>query len=405
MNNNIFCKKIVFHTNKRSQIQSDMAENSRPNDIITLDVGGTIFTTTKSTINKYKEDMLSKAINKGSTFFDRDPTIFSYILNYYRSGVLDFPKSIPRSLINAELDFWGIDELAECPSQYKEENIEFAVQFCDWFLSFETDNMMFMDDFTNSDLIIQLPTFLFPGWCDIKLNLSEPDPEDDYPRIGYYILRMAMNLGLVAFPSELEMKAKSLKQKGECVLPSDFYKDFVGCPVVVNFDKVKEYQEIFRNEDPPKEFEGYKFDLNEYEKREYPTENLFEIFYGPSHLLSEEDLNNMVVRYDVLKVLRTIYRFVYFKIKYNHKMIHNTEVLNCISKILYRRGWKFSWKKISYMCSNDFEYCKWSFIVLFQKKGFDHKFSTLCAKCMRYDIDKPCGNMTDELLTFNLVKL
>eukprot|EP01126_Amoeba_proteus_P035474 TRINITY_DN3580_c0_g1_i5.p1 TRINITY_DN3580_c0_g1~~TRINITY_DN3580_c0_g1_i5.p1 ORF type:complete len:243 (+),score=49.46 TRINITY_DN3580_c0_g1_i5:756-1484(+) len=57
---------------------------------VTLNVGGTIFETTRATLSgkeiSDKESVLAKLNDQKSFFFDRDPTHFRYILNYLRLG-------------------------------------------------------------------------------------------------------------------------------------------------------------------------------------------------------------------------------------------------------------------------------------------------------------------------------
>ncbi|XP_076826480.1 potassium voltage-gated channel subfamily C member 3b isoform X2 [Brachyhypopomus gauderio] len=43
-------------------------------------------------------------------FFDRHPAVFSFILNYYRTGKLHCPNDVCGPLFEEELAFWGIDE-------------------------------------------------------------------------------------------------------------------------------------------------------------------------------------------------------------------------------------------------------------------------------------------------------
>ena len=47
---------------------------------------------------------------KTEFFFDRDPTHFNLILNYYRIGKLHYNKSICPNTFKEELDYWDLDE-------------------------------------------------------------------------------------------------------------------------------------------------------------------------------------------------------------------------------------------------------------------------------------------------------
>lgn len=67
---------------------------------ITLNVGGTRYTTSLATLSRYPDSVLSKMFegafslkpeNDGSYFIDRDGQTFRFILNYLRDGVLFLP--------------------------------------------------------------------------------------------------------------------------------------------------------------------------------------------------------------------------------------------------------------------------------------------------------------------------
>ncbi|KAE8623547.1 hypothetical protein XENTR_v10005648 [Xenopus tropicalis] len=89
---------------------------------ITINVGGTRHETYKSTLRTLPGTRLAwladpdTASNSESDsqrtefFFDRHPGIFSYVLNYYRTGKLHCPADICGPLFEEELAFWGIDE-------------------------------------------------------------------------------------------------------------------------------------------------------------------------------------------------------------------------------------------------------------------------------------------------------
>ncbi|KAI9000285.1 BTB/POZ protein [Gaertneriomyces semiglobifer] len=65
-------------------------------DLVTFNVGGKLFTTSRSNINLYPESLLANLIAQISTgdpkqeiFIDRDPETFAVILQYLRTGVVD----------------------------------------------------------------------------------------------------------------------------------------------------------------------------------------------------------------------------------------------------------------------------------------------------------------------------
>ena len=43
-------------------------------------------------------------------FFDRNPTCFAAIVNYFRTGQLHYPTNVCGPVFQCELKFWGIDE-------------------------------------------------------------------------------------------------------------------------------------------------------------------------------------------------------------------------------------------------------------------------------------------------------
>ena len=93
-------------------------------EVITLNVGGAIYTTTLSTLTRYPESMLGAMFNgqyiptkmdkQGHYFIDRDGSMFKYILQYLRSGELCLPTDFnDLELLRAEVDYFQIPGLVD----------------------------------------------------------------------------------------------------------------------------------------------------------------------------------------------------------------------------------------------------------------------------------------------------
>ena len=75
------------------------------NEVLTLNVGGVIYTTTRSTLLKYPDSMLGAMFNgrhvptgydnQGNYFIDRDGYMFRHVLNFLRSGEFDSLRVLP----------------------------------------------------------------------------------------------------------------------------------------------------------------------------------------------------------------------------------------------------------------------------------------------------------------------
>nr|XP_022345974.1 potassium voltage-gated channel protein Shaw-like isoform X2 [Crassostrea virginica] len=87
-------------------------------DTVILNVGGQIFETYKNTLTRLKSCKLARESelrryyreSKGDYFFDRDPQLFSVVLNYLRTNELHLPTYLCGPAVQREFDYWGIDE-------------------------------------------------------------------------------------------------------------------------------------------------------------------------------------------------------------------------------------------------------------------------------------------------------
>lgn len=105
--------------------------------VVSLNVGGARHQVVISTLQKYPETMLAKLINPansalavksddGSYFFDRNPTLFPFVLDFYRTGRIVFPTIISQEDFLLELQFWGIDAIAETKLKTPQEIIDYG---------------------------------------------------------------------------------------------------------------------------------------------------------------------------------------------------------------------------------------------------------------------------------------
>ena len=95
-------------------------------DIILLDVGGTLFSTCRSTLTRYGSPffaslLLNAPTGNGSYFIDRDPKIFGLILEALRNpALLIHPdSSLMYKRLLSELDFYGLPSTLVSPAESK----------------------------------------------------------------------------------------------------------------------------------------------------------------------------------------------------------------------------------------------------------------------------------------------
>lgn len=106
---------------QRSQTSSSPPQTAKRKDRISINVGGIRHETYRSTLKNIPDTRLSWLADAspgsvdydadmGEYFFDRHPSVFSNVLNYYRTGYLHCPLDVCGPLFEDELNFWGIDD-------------------------------------------------------------------------------------------------------------------------------------------------------------------------------------------------------------------------------------------------------------------------------------------------------
>lgn len=98
-------------------------EGNTSNNIIKLNVGGSIFTTSKKLLTgKFFESLFqsggekdengvwhrSSFLNFQIIFIDKDPEVFRVLLNYLRSGVFAVPKGVSSQLVEKDAGYYCI---------------------------------------------------------------------------------------------------------------------------------------------------------------------------------------------------------------------------------------------------------------------------------------------------------
>uniref|UniRef100_A0A8C8SK77 Potassium channel regulator n=1 Tax=Pelusios castaneus TaxID=367368 RepID=A0A8C8SK77_9SAUR len=96
-------------------------------EVAILNVGGLMFTTRASTLQRFPESRLARMVNgndhefrlvNGQIFVDRDGGLFSYILDFLRTLQLSLPTDFSDyQRLQREADFYELDSLADLLSQ------------------------------------------------------------------------------------------------------------------------------------------------------------------------------------------------------------------------------------------------------------------------------------------------
>jgi len=93
------------------------------NDILSLNVGGRIFLTARSTLISEPDSMLANMFDPnaelepsqmvdGAFFIDADPEKFGILLNYLRNKIVDIPPNISKHCVLESANYFGLKQLA-----------------------------------------------------------------------------------------------------------------------------------------------------------------------------------------------------------------------------------------------------------------------------------------------------
>lgn len=100
-------------------------------DVVVLNVGGALYTTTKSTLCRFSDSMLGAMFSGGMStttdtnghyFIDRDGEVFRHVLNFLRSTRLSLPVDFNElDLLSTEADFYQIQPLISAIQKVKDQ--------------------------------------------------------------------------------------------------------------------------------------------------------------------------------------------------------------------------------------------------------------------------------------------
>ncbi|XP_069101853.1 potassium voltage-gated channel protein Shaw-like [Argopecten irradians] len=117
--------------------------NNAMTDQVHFNIGGTKFSTTWSTLQKVPNSRLARLQDDAKDtqqeqrefFFDRNPTVFGCVLDFYRTGVLHLPETVCGRQIREELGFWEISVglVSSCCWRvlYKDDSVDKTMAFLD----------------------------------------------------------------------------------------------------------------------------------------------------------------------------------------------------------------------------------------------------------------------------------
>ncbi|KAL3877229.1 hypothetical protein ACJMK2_034965 [Sinanodonta woodiana] len=116
------CGDDVEMCTNESSVHVNSDSKSRKSDWIRLNVGGTVFMTTRTTLCKDHKSFLYRLIQddpdlntdkdeNGAYLIDRDPSYFGPVLNYLRHGKLVINKDLAEEGVLEEAEFYNITNL------------------------------------------------------------------------------------------------------------------------------------------------------------------------------------------------------------------------------------------------------------------------------------------------------
>ncbi|CAG5130328.1 unnamed protein product [Candidula unifasciata] len=118
----MFFKEMALNNNHGNGTINNDFTNGRKSEWVRLNVGGTTFLTTRTTLSRDQKSFLYRLVQEasdlntdkdtdGAFLIDRDPTYFGPVLNFLRHGKLVMNKDLAEEGVLEEAEFYNIPDL------------------------------------------------------------------------------------------------------------------------------------------------------------------------------------------------------------------------------------------------------------------------------------------------------
>lgn len=177
----------------------DSEKQTKREEPVTLNIGGISVQMLVSTFRNLPDSMLAKMFNSDLLipqevyFFDRTYCYVEPILDYYRTGILEYPSTLSNSKMKAELAYWGISSPLSHPPVYDRLEKSFN-KYMTLILTYMPDtecltfcfgkpfDSAFLETINsvikNCDLVKRIPEFYIALYSVVSKREDSEDPEN-----------------------------------------------------------------------------------------------------------------------------------------------------------------------------------------------------------------------------------